>query len=153
MFIAKWIEGEASGFDDALFVRRTVFVEEQGFDASLEPDELDQKSNHVVVYEQKKPIATGRLFFKDNHWQIGRVCVLPANRHQGYGDLVVRMLCDKAMLSRPLCLIYSDAQIDAVPLYERIGFYTEGEPFSLHEQWHQRMILLPENFLKPCQTT
>lgn len=153
MFIAKWVAGEASGFEDALLVRHTVFVDEQGFDASLEPDELDPKSSHVIVYESNKPIATGRLFFQEAHWQIGRVCVLSENRKQGYGDLVVRMLCNKAIMMDPFCLICSDAQVKAIPLYKRIGFLAEGEPFSLHDQWHQQMILSPENFLKPCQST
>lgn len=46
--------------ESAKFVRQTVFVEEQGFVNEL--DETDNIAMHIVLYDEKKPAATCRIF-------------------------------------------------------------------------------------------
>ncbi|MFZ2538898.1 MAG: GNAT family N-acyltransferase, partial [Oscillospiraceae bacterium] len=44
------------------FVRKKVFIEEQGFDGEAEYDSIDEKAYHLLICEDEKPIATARLF-------------------------------------------------------------------------------------------
>ena len=47
--------------EDAKYIRTKVFQEEQGIDKALDFDIHDQFSTHVIVYDDKKPVGTGRI--------------------------------------------------------------------------------------------
>ena len=49
---------------DARFIRKMVFMEEQGF--KNEFDEIDDEAKHVVIYSQNNPDATCRYYKKDD---------------------------------------------------------------------------------------
>lgn len=152
MFEAKWVDQRQHGFEDALSVRVAVFTDEQGYSADLETDEKDDISVHAVVYDGGAPVATGRLFFENDAWHIGRVCVLPAHRGKKYGDLVVRMLCSRAFESNAKHDIILHSQLPAKGLYEKIGFVQQGHIFTEEGQPHVLMRLTPSGFLKPCHS-
>lgn len=75
----KWINGKA-GFNEAFKVRKAVFVEEQKVPEFLERDEFDDHAQHLLVYDNDIPIATGRLFNDGNHFKLGRISVLKPYR-------------------------------------------------------------------------
>lgn len=53
-------------FDDAMSIRKSVFVEEQGIAPELEFDGNDFCSTHIVAYVNNKPVGTLRIrYFKD----------------------------------------------------------------------------------------
>ena len=116
-------------YSQALAVRQAVFVREQGFDAALDHDRYDDISAHVLLYDQTDeagnpagpPVATGRLFWLDGEFVIGRVCVLKEKRGQHLGDLTMRMLLYKAMQhgAQWVCV---GAQKQAAGFYARYGF-------------------------------
>lgn len=79
--------------EDAFFVRRKVFVKEQGVPLSLELDEYDDTSSHFVVYKGDSPIGAGRI--RETNARTGkveRVCVLPEYRGLHLGKLIMQAL-------------------------------------------------------------
>ena len=45
---------------DALSIRKTVFVEEQGVPLDAEIDEYEDNSRHIILYHDSEPAAVGR---------------------------------------------------------------------------------------------
>ncbi|MDQ1254578.1 MAG: hypothetical protein QG646_3848 [Euryarchaeota archaeon] len=86
----KWIDVKKDkGLEDALYVRREVFIKEQNVPEEEEVDEADLESYHVVVYAYDRPVATGRLFKNGENWLIGRISVLKEFRGKQVGKLIV----------------------------------------------------------------
>ena len=78
-------------FRDAKKLRQLIFVEEQGFENEF--DEIDERAYHVVVYQDKCAIATGRMYFEDEKTMIlGRIAVIKEYRGTGLGSKVVKSL-------------------------------------------------------------
>ena len=46
--------------EDAKMIRQKVFVEEQGFENEF--DDIDQRSLHLVVYQDNEPIGCARMY-------------------------------------------------------------------------------------------
>jgi predicted GNAT family N-acyltransferase len=116
-------------------IRFTVFVEEQGVPREIELDEQDPLSIHAVVFEDRRPVATGRLL-PDGH--IGRLAVLKEWRNRGIGALMLKRLmdCAKERGDREVAL---SAQVRAVPFYLANGFVTEGDEYLEAGIRHQAM--------------
>jgi len=115
---------------DVFEIRNAVFVEEQGFSFDGEVDEYDKMSIYALVFgEDDRPVGTGRLYIDaDDHFFIGRVCVLKEMRNKGYGDLVMRMLLARALdLNAPS--LYLSAQMDKMHFYAKYGFVKFGETY------------------------
>ncbi len=124
-------------------IRDEVFVKEQGFSAETEKDDMDVRALHAVIEEDGVPCGTGRLFFGDGGWHIGRMAVLREKRGLRYGDLLVRMLVDRA-LSIGAQEIYVGAQKHAQGFYEKLGFRICGEEYEEEGCPHVPMLLTKE---------
>ena len=124
--------------EDALRVRRAVFVEEQGFPAGTEPDALDAQSWQLVLYEDGAPVGAGRIYWAEGDFHLGRVCVLRSARGRGVGDMLMRMLIVKGLDHAASSLVLG-AQQQAAPFYARYGFAPEGEPYDEDGVPHCRM--------------
>jgi predicted GNAT family N-acyltransferase len=132
--------------DDALSVRRRVFIEEQAVPAELEVDEHDgdpasvSTALHVLVRDAGLPVATGRLLLfadADGHAHIGRVAVLAEQRGRGYGRLVMERLQDRAR-DRGYAGITLAAQLHAIGFYEKLGYVPKGGVFldaGIEHRW------------------
>ena len=116
-------------------IRDEVFVREQSVPVSLEWDEFDEQSRHVVAIADGVPIGTGRLL-PDGH--IGRMAVLRPWRGKGAGSALLTALMDQA---RELGMrrVMLNAQTQALPFYRRHGFEEEGEAFLDAGIAHRRM--------------
>ncbi|MFV0527544.1 MAG: GNAT family N-acetyltransferase [Lachnospiraceae bacterium] len=111
---------------EAQQIRQEVFVEEQGF--LDEFDEVDAQAFHVVLYEDDRAIATGRLFDGPQPRQkmIGRVAVRKSHRRQGQGERVMAALEELAAAQNALEIKLS-AQMTAREFYEKLGYAAHGE--------------------------
>jgi len=111
--------------DDALAIRREVFVVEQSGPAEDEPDAMDAVSIHAVAYDQAVAIGTGRLL-PDGH--IGRMAVRRQARANGIGGCLLVALMERAReLGHQTVALH--AQTQACGFYERHGFRRQGAPF------------------------
>lgn len=141
---------ETAAPEDALSVRRTVFVGEQGVSEEEEIDAYDGDSRHValaihvVAYLDGRPVATGRLLLDastDANAHIGRIAVLREHRRRGLGTAVMLALEDEAR-SRGYRGVTIAAQIQAIPFYESLGYIAYGDVF-LDARIEHRMMERP----------
>lgn len=123
------IEGKfIPGFGDlshAYAIRQAVFVDEQGFSADTEIDEVDKTALHVLVMYDSQPAATARLYQHDGLWHIGRVAVLREFRGHGVGAVAMRLMMQKAR-SLGAAEVHVGAQKQAERFYSRLGFVPCG---------------------------
>jgi len=129
----------------ALAVRRRVFIEEQRVPEDLEIDKHDgdpatvTSALHVLVRLNGEPIATGRLLLHGfgESLHIGRVAVLAGQRRLGVGRTVMLALHDLARKRKAKSLTLA-AQIHAIGFYERLGYTAHGDVFldaGIEHRW------------------
>lgn len=132
--------------DDALSVRRAVFIQEQHVAEEDEIDAADRNGGwlgkvvQIVVYLDGSPIATGRLLHDDDHphvAHIGRVAVLKEHRRGGHGHTLMVAL-HVAARERGYSQITLAAQLHAIPFYETLGYVARGGVFldtNIEHRW------------------
>ena len=113
---------------DAYQIRTKVFIEEQHVPVELEIDDIDAITDHIVVYKDGSPVATGRIVW-DEPVSLGRIAVLAEQRGTGLGAVVVTHLLEK-VFSRGYKNVHIHAQTHARGFYERLGFTAYGEEYD-----------------------
>jgi len=129
--------------EDCYNIRTKVFIEEQKGTIVEDQDEYDAVADHVVVYENNQPVATGRLVNKEGQFILGRIAVLREYRGKGYGDLVIRLLVRRAF-DMGATSVYIYAQHHAIPFYEKLGFKMVGKEFEEVEKQKVEMIRISD---------
>lgn len=125
-----------SSKDQLTFVRKQVFIIEQGIAPEDEWDDEDQVAVHFVAFGTTAvPTGVCRLL---EDGQIGRLAVLPAYRHQGYGEMLLRKAIQVAR-EMGLRKVFLNAQVDAQVFYEKHNFKTDGKVFLEAGKMHLRM--------------
>jgi len=112
--------------DDAMVVRRDVFIVEQSVPEDIELDNMDAVSLHAVAYaDDGSPVGTGRLL-PDGH--IGRMAVRRHARGAKIGTRLLQALIKQArqLGHRQVAL---HAQSHARGFYEAHDFYAQGPTF------------------------
>lgn len=119
-------------------IRVEVFMQEQGVPESLEWDELDATSVHLLACgPDGEPIGCARL---TTHGKIGRMAVRQPWRSQGVGGAILRAMIERARtLGRREIIL--DAQLPVLAFYEREGFIAYGETFEDAGIMHRAMRL------------
>lgn len=130
MATAIWTENLNSKiYEDAVNIRYEVFVEEQKVPADVEIDELEDKSHHVVLYEDDQPMGTARIYHRgDGIYKIQRVAVLKNYRGKGIGVQLMKE-CELQISKLRGTKITLGAQLQALSFYEKLGYTAEGAEF------------------------
>lgn len=76
--------------DEIKDLRTKIFIDEQGF--KNEFDKYDNTSTFVVVYKENVPLGTGRIYFENNQYHLGRICVLKEARIKRIGSIILMAL-------------------------------------------------------------
>ena len=119
-------------------VRFTEFVDEQRVPAEIEMDDDDPGCIHVLALDDGEPVGTGRIDIARSG-RIGRVAVLKSRRRQGIGEAIMAAIHVVAG-ENGLAGVWCNAQVSAVPFYERLGYRTtSAEPFDEAGIPHLRM--------------
>lgn len=136
--IIKKVETEKE-LNDAFHIRKLVFVQEQNVPIELELDQYDDEAVHFIVYEHEKAIGAGRLRKLQNGSKVERVCIAKSHRHLGIGASLMQKIeqTAKELEWQPLHL---NAQIKAVPFYERLGYSPCSQVFYEANIPHVAMI-------------
>ena len=129
MITTAWFFGEKN-LTDVHFIRRAVFIEEQGISEADEMDGTDHMCAHLVAYDENgAPAATGRILVTRDEFIIGRVAVMPTYRKQQYGTLIMQTLIRACnAMGGTKQLIHS--QLSAKGFYEKLGFYAVGDVYE-----------------------
>ena len=133
-------------FDRCLALRHSVFVHEQGVPAELERSDEEQCRHFLAVIvdeeaggEELGAIATARLRPLDERSsKLERMAVIPEWRGKGVGRVLLGHIESRAAESGIEELVLN-AQVAALPFYERAGYRAEGEAFVEAGIAHRRM--------------
>ena len=120
--------------DGAKYVRTTVFTKEQ--ELVDEWDDIDERAKHFLLMDGKKPIATCRLFKKDDTdiYILGRFAVLAEYRRIGVGRRMLNEAEKYAYRMGGKCILLH-SQCSAENFYAKNGYsrvggveYEQGRP-------------------------
>ncbi len=133
--------------DDALSIRREVFIKEQNVDINLEIDDLDMlfvdNCLHFVMYFKGSAISTLRIINTDEYIKIGRVCVLKGYRNMGVGFNLITMVINYLKANNTFDInnkyLYLESQVSAIKFYNKLGFSEYGDEFLDAGIMHKKM--------------
>ena len=125
---------------DAFWIRDEVFTKEQGFSIP-DVDEYDERSVHVVIYRDERPVATGRVYSDDDKitFHLGRIAVLKQYRGMDLGLNIMEEL-EKIARVRGAKHLVVGAQLYAIPFYQKCGYVPTGKRFFEEFCEHETMI-------------
>ena len=113
----------------AYHVRKTVFVEEQNVPLEEEIDHLEEESTHfIVTNEDNEPIGAGRFRVVDSYGKVERICVLAEARTSGVGRALMEAI-EQYALSQEIEITKLNAQVQAIPFYESLGYAIISDEF------------------------
>lgn len=127
-----------------LQLRSEVFVVEQNC-VYLDMDNKDEKSYHVLGYENGKLVACTRLVPPGVSYElepsIGRVVTHPSVRQSGYGKLLMEysIAKTKELFNSSVIVIGAQSYLDR--FYQNLGFVPEGEEYLEDDIPHRTMRL------------
>lgn len=127
-------------------IRSRVLEEECGLKIEEEPEAFCM---YALAYEGDTPVATGEITFDGESYRIQEVAVLPEFRRKKYGDFIVRLLIDKAMLSGAQT-IEADVLQGTEVLFQEVGFAEAGTWYEKEGRQWQPMQLQAGNIHKCC---
>ena len=115
---------------DALAVRRTVFIEEQGVPEHRELDGEDDDATHFVAYDDGEPVGAARLReYEPDVGKVERVAVVEPRRGEGLGAELMDAVEATAAASGYDELVLH-AQVPVVEFYERLDYEVTSEEFE-----------------------
>lgn len=132
--IVKGIDNSKESID----IRTEVFINEQKFENEF--DEIDETAYHLIIFDNNKPVATGRMYSDaDGEYHIGRIAVIQEYRKKGIGRIVVTELEKAAAeLGAEKCSL--SAQTRVSDFYRSLGYTAVGEPYFDEYCPHIKMI-------------
>lgn len=101
-------------------------------------DNFDEKSIHLVIYNEGEPVGCGSIYF-DDCYHIAHLNVLPAFQKQYIGDLMIRLLLIKGfnmMADR----IVIEPNENSIPFFKKYGF-KQIENSSLFSVTEETLIM------------
>ncbi|MGH6943065.1 MAG: GNAT family N-acetyltransferase [Geminicoccaceae bacterium] len=116
---------------DALAIRRTVFVDEQGVSEELEFDGRDREARHFLALIEGRAVGALRLRLLDHGRiaKIERVAVLAPERSRRVGRaLMDAVLASACSLGARQAVLH--AQVGASGFYAGFGFEPNGAAFE-----------------------
>ncbi|TVQ08845.1 MAG: GNAT family N-acetyltransferase [Balneolaceae bacterium] len=120
-------------------IRTLVFIEEQEIPEDEEFDDADPSAIHVLAHDTNgEAIGTARLL---DYKKIGRVAVMRNWRGRGVGKALILFLMQVAR-ENGAPAVELDAQVYAIPFYEKLGYRVTGEEFMDAGIPHRKMIII-----------
>lgn len=140
--IYRFVGMDNEMFADVLAIRKAVFADEQGYDPTLDPDDIDQIATQFIMYKDNVPQVIARLFQNEiGKYQVGRVATMKDARKQGYASKIMEAIIAHCKLQRASSYIELHSQCPAIPFYEQLGFSTVGAVYLEDGEPHQTMEL------------
>lgn len=112
--------------EDAKMIRQIVFMQEQGFVDEF--DDTDLQATQIVLYDERKPIATCRIFpgNEKNAFILGRLAVLKEYRGKNIGAQMLQKV-EKVVAQKGGTSISLHAQCRVQKFYQKCGYTVFGE--------------------------
>ncbi len=123
--------------DSVFAIRKTVFVEEQNCPPELEWENEDV-SIHFLAKHNGAEAGACRWRKTEKGYKLERFAVLKQFRGKGIAQEMIKTMLND--LPEDANYIYLNAQLTAVPLYQKMGFVAEGEQFEEAGIQHYKMV-------------
>jgi len=140
-------------YQRCLEIRRKVFIEEQGVDEDIEIDAHEKEAIYFLAEIQGTACATGRFRPYKQFLKFERIATLPEFRGKGIAKALMSTMQEVGHKEYPHHLQVMNAQADAIPFYEKLGWVALGEPFFEAEIPHKVMIFPPSTNKAKILTT
>ena len=129
--------------DAAFTIREKVFQQEQGVPATKEHDVHDRTDarHYLARATDGTPAGAARWRETENGVKLERFAVLEGFRNQEIGATLLHAVLADVKAELPDSEVYLNAQLRAIPFYERHGFRKEGEMFVEADIQHYKMVL------------
>jgi len=131
--IVKWQDKEAL----IRSIREAVFIGEQNVPVELEWDGLDKQCTQLLAFSGDEVVGTARMTVEG---KIGRMAVLKPWRGLGVGSELLKTVIATAR-EASLSKVELDAQVYAIPFYQRFGFEMVSDLFMDAGIEHRKMVL------------
>lgn len=118
-------------------IRKTVFVDEQNCPPHLE-HENEEVSTHFLAFADGKPCGASRWRKTDQGYKLERFAVLKPFRGKGVGSALITAVLND--LPADAKYVYLNSQLDAINVYKKFGFVTEGNQFEEAGIQHFKMV-------------
>jgi len=125
--------------EDAYFIRKTVFVEEQAVPLEEEIDAYENDAKHFIMYHEGSPVGAGRFRFVDGYGKVERICVLKEARKTGAGKAIMNTIENYAR-EKDIHKLKLNAQTQAIPFYSGLGYEIVSEEFMDAGIPHKTMV-------------
>lgn len=102
-----------------------------------EIDDIDLKSHHIYLQQEKDILAYCRLYKQNDAYHIGRV--IAATKRKGYGTQIMKTAIKFASDILHAQSINIEAQTYAITFYKKLGFVENSEPFDEDGIQHIKM--------------
>lgn len=136
----KWTNNISSEiYEDALSIRKTVFIKEQDVPLELEIDDLEDKCEYIVCYKNSQPVATARLYMNSDYAKVQRVAVLQANRRLNIGSKMMLEI-EKFAKQKGVKQLNLGAQEYAIPFYSKLNYQVCSFRYLEASIWHKDMM-------------
>ncbi|KAA5537446.1 GNAT family N-acetyltransferase [Taibaiella lutea] len=129
---------KAEDLQKAFAIRDKVFVQGQNVPAHLE-HEHDDVAHHFLAILDNEPVGAARWRKTENGYKLERFAVLDKARGRGIAKAMIAAVLND--IPEEANYIYLNAQLDAVPVYEKSGFVKEGPMFEEAGIQHFKMVL------------
>lgn len=126
-------------YQEALIIRKRVFIDEQNVPLELEIDDLEDKCDYVVCYIDNQPVATARLYITPEYAKVQRVAVYKANRGQKVGAKILFEVENFAK-QKGVKKLKLGAQEYAIPFYEKMNYQICSSRYLDAGIWHKDMM-------------
>lgn len=120
--IFKWVKSnEHVTYEEALAIRKAVFIDQQGIASDIELDGQDHLYYHVVGYEDNTPLCTARVKIEQGTLTVQRVAVMPNFQGQGIGRQLMNEI-KRFSKEKHVTEITLSAQHTAVAFYQSLNY-------------------------------
>ena len=138
MFTNRWIRG-IDDISDVLSIRTKVLNNKSDF-----KDVLDEQAWHCIIIWEGKDVATGRIYPNAGFWHIDKRYVLPDYQGKGIGDLLFRVLVDRAIRfdTADVCIEVDAKHYD---YFAAFGFSPVASEEKLRMQLKREDVVFPSS--------
>ncbi|WP_110929122.1 GNAT family N-acetyltransferase [Bacillus massiliglaciei] len=124
----------------AYSIRKKVFVEEQRVPLEEEIDQYEDEATHFLLLDdQGSPSGAGRFRILDGIGKVERICVLADKREKGAGAAIMGKIEEFAK-QHPVSQLKLNAQVTAIPFYEKLGYHIVSKEFMDAGIPHKTMV-------------
>ena len=138
------VDGATGADREAAYALRfRVFVDEQKVPEDEELDDIDPVAWHVVLLDDAGvAVATGRAICREGIAKMQRIAVDADHRGEGLGRVIMDQL-ELWARDQGASVARLEAQVQAIPYYEKVGYVAYGDEFldcNIPHRWMDKEL-------------